>query len=421
MIYANGSRNTAAGEAVSVLRERPTAVDLFAGIGGLSLGLEQAGFHVAAAFELDDMTGRYAQYNLPATKVYRGQGFGDVQRLVEKGAIPPQWPISGEIALVAGGPPCQGMSLAGRRLKTDPLNQLLVTFADAVSLFRPFAFLLENVPGMLLGDVPSFGRAMKQLEHGYEIAAPAILAAQDFGVPQIRERAFVVGFRKDLRIAPSLPAPLEWRSGEGAVPTVHAAISDLPSGGDGDARNLVRYFEEPETRFAKLMRGVDRDWEDLSIPVQWNSAFCANVAVTKHGPAVLKRFSSLRYGDTDAISGLRRLDPQGLSATIRAGTTKDRGSRSAPRPIHPYHDRVLTTRECARLQTFPDRFLFHPTRWHGNRQVGNAVPPLLARHLGRTILDGLGVLVDPIETPALTPDTSMVSNDGWDDGVFAFE
>ncbi len=123
------------------------------------------------------------------------------------------------------------------------------------------------------------------------------------------------------------------------------------------------------------------------------------------------RLRRLEYGIADEVSGLRRLDPAEPSTTIRAGTAADRGSRSAPRPVHPTQSRVLTTRECARIQSFPDWFVFHPVKWHGNRQVGNAVPPLLARAIGKHILRLLDESPSRIDAPAVMRDDTLIAAD----------
>ena len=123
------------------------------------------------------------------------------------------------------------------------------------------------------------------------------------------------------------------------------------------------------------------------------------------------RLRRLGFGETDPRSALRRLDPEQPGTTIRAGTTRDRGARSAPRPVHPHQARVLTTRECARLQSFPDWYMFHPVKWHGNRQVGNAVPPMLGRAVGAHILSLLGESIDPVIAPPICRDENLVRDD----------
>lgn len=176
---------------------------------------------------------------------------------------------------------------------------------------------------------------------------------------------------------------------------------------DGDR---VPYCEPPASTYARVMRGHETDSDDHSYCVAWKPSLCTNLRRTRHGPALKKRFAALAFGQTDKKSGIRRLHPHRPSATIRAGTTRDRGSWSAP-PLHPYQHRVLTTRECARLQSFPGWFLFHPVKWQGNRQVGNAVPPLLARAIGGHVLRTLGISILTESAPIVERNDSLVAQD----------
>src|SRR5882762_7590194 len=137
----SGTSTNSLSEARGLLSKRPTAVELFTGVGGLSLGLEQAGFSIPVAVEIEEITGRYAQYNFPATQVLYGPDRGDVKNFGKKAlhSIAPE--VVQEVALVAGGPPCQGFSLAGKKNGDDPLNLLVLEFARVVSELQPLAFL----------------------------------------------------------------------------------------------------------------------------------------------------------------------------------------------------------------------------------------------------------------------------------------
>ena len=406
----------------SEMTTRPQAVELFAGVGGTGLGLEQAGFDVVAAFELEEITGRYAAYNLPATTVYYGEEHGDVRRLKgsEYGRL--GLPSGDDLMLVAGGPPCQGFSIAGKKNAQDPLNDLVLEFARVVLDLGPVAFLMENVPG-IMSRSDHLDECIARMSKHYRIAGPGVLCAADFGVPQVRNRVFVLGYRDDLPIDPSLPPPTHTWTKDSAqrtlgldahTPTVWEAIHDLPHVDDypelidGDR---VPYCQPPASEYARVMRGHEPDPDDHSYRVAWQSSLCTNLRRTRHGPALKERFAALAFEQADKKSGIRRLHPHRLSTTIRAGTTRDRGSWSAPRPLHPFQHRVLTTRECARLQSFPDWFLFHPVKWHGNRQVGNAVPPLLARAIGRHILGSLGITIPAGSGPLVPRNDSLVALD----------
>lgn len=377
----------------------PIAIDLFSGVGGLSHGLAQAGFDVAIKIEIEDIAGRYAQYNAPSSHVLHGETRGDVRRFGKE--TPNELGLRiGELALIAGGPPCQGFSLAGRQRVDDPLNDLVLEFARVVDEFRPMAMLMENVPGITTAGSEKLRQAISRLEKNYRIIGPTKLNAWDFGVPQTRQRVFLVGIRRDLKIDPSLPQPTHAWSPNGqmslmpATPTCWESISDLPEVSKYPflaSIDRVEYDSEPTNEFQRIMRGYERDPLDFSAEMIWDRHICTNLRTTQHGDNLTKRLEALEPGQADKISGIRRLEADGLSTTIRAGTTKERGSWSAPRPMHPFSPRVVTTRECARIQTFPDWFVFHPAKWHGNRMVGNAVPPLLARAIGDHLIKLLGI------------------------------
>lgn len=400
---------------------RPISIDLFSGVGGLSLGLEQAGFDVGIKVEIEEIAGTYAQYNSPNSTVLFGDKDGDVHNFGgEHPKIIELTANEQEIALVAGGPPCQGFSMAGKKIAADPLNGLVVEFARVVTEIKPLAFLMENVPGITVGVSGMLQSALNLLSTDYNIVGPATLSAWHFGVPQTRQRVFIVGYRKDVGVAPSLPNPTHHfeSSDQGALflkPTPNAwdALSDIPNVDDyvellsGDR---VKYETEPATDFQREMRGVLRQNDDFSYPVDWEGSICTNLRRTQHGESLLSRLEVLGFGKSDKVSGIRRIDPNDLCTTIRAGTTKARGSWSAPRPLHPYQHRVLSTRECARIQTFPDWWEFHPAKWHGNRMVGNAVPPQLGKAVGSKILQDLGIEPQQVTGPDVVRDFNLISH-----------
>lgn len=404
------------------LQRRPVAIDLFAGVGGLSLGLELAGFSIASHVEIDETAARYAEYNFPLTTTLGGDVRGDVRKITGKDLLS-DVPKNTPIALIAGGPPCQGFSLAGKKDRSDPLNDLVLEMARIILEIRPLAFLIENVPGIKAGEVWQLDEALAQLARNYNVSEPETLFAPAFGVPQSRRRVFVLGIRKDLRIHPQHPSASHLFPGERrtlfspakTTPTVRDALSDLPSVDqfshliNGDE---VAYDKRPHTEFQRTMRVQARLARMRGYEVAWDEALCTNCRRTQHGEDLLNRLSALAYGAADASSGIRRLEPDGLATTIRAGTTSERGSWSAPRPCHYDEPRVLTTRECARLQTFPDWFRFHPVKWHGNRQVGNAVPVFLAEAVGRAVLTQLGIgVTPPSEVPKLHRDETLILSD----------
>lgn len=396
----------------------PIAIDLFCGVGGLSLGLSQSGFDVALKIEIEEISGRYAQYNSPESKVLYGGAKGDV-RYFGRETIKSLSLRKDEVALITGGPPCQGFSLAGKQNVNDPLNELVLEFARVVNEIKPFAFLMENVPGITTAGSEKLRHAIRTLDKTFNICEPTKLNAWDFGVPQTRQRVFLLGIRKDFGTTPSMPAPTHlWvekysRALVPMTPNSWDAISDLPDVDDYDflvSADRVPYDKQPFNDFQRAMRGIKGNFLNLVPPYKWDHSICTNCRLTQHGPDLLKRLAKLAHGQSDKTSGIRRINPMSLCSTIRAGTTKDRGSWSAPRPLHPFFDRVLTTRECARIQTFPDWFTFHPSKWHGNRMVGNAVPPLLASAIGSHILKLLGIDAKPTRS-TLKRDDGLIRND----------
>jgi DNA (cytosine-5)-methyltransferase 1 len=392
---------------------RPVAVDLFAGAGGLSLGLEQAGFDVAAAVEYDPVHAAVHEFNFPLTEVLcrnvarldSAELFDAVRAGRRRHVLGGRW--DGEIDLVAGGPPCQGFSLIGKRLVDDPRNQLVFHFVRIVKELRPRYFLMENVPGMKVGGHSGIlDRLINEIEEdGYRVVQPVeILNAVNFGVPQLRRRIFVIGARDDQPL-PRYPAEAgsAVRSVDGSLtsPTVWDAIGDLPDLDkfealwDTDEVELsAREYERAITQsseYARALRGLHREPGDLSRPRVWNQRVLTSSMRTRHTQLSISRFSATHPGEVEPVSRFLRLHPAGLCNTLRAGTGSERGAYTSPRPIHPKRPRVISVREAARLHSFPDWFRLHRTKWHGFRQIGNAVAPRVGRAAGAAIADALRV------------------------------
>src|SRR5690606_38466862 len=146
------------------------------------------------------------------------------------------------------------------------------------------------------------------------------------------------------------------------------------------------------SKYAAMLSGVIEDFRDWSHPRLRNAQGMTSSARTIHKETSVRRFASTTPGTTEPVSRFLRLHPDEVCNTLRAGTASDRGAHTSPRPIHPWHDRVLTVREAARLHSYPDWFRFHVTKWHGFRQIGNSVPPLLARAVGSSLLEADGVV-----------------------------
>lgn len=364
---------------------RPIAIDLFAGAGGLSLGLEQAGFDVAAAVEIDPIHCAVHHYNFPySTTICASVTDIDGAEIRRRAKIGEK-----EIGVVAGGAPCQGFSLIGKRALDDPRNELVHHFVRLVLELQPQYFIFENVRGLTVGKHKQFLEEVIEAfqESGYQVLLPyRVLNAADYGVPQDRRRLFLVGARPDMPL-PRYPEPKQ-------RVTVWEAIGDLPDAEDFDeliySDTVHASYGEP-SEYAKQLRALAVGADDFSYLRRFNRDLLTSSMRTRHTELSKSRFEATQPGDTEPISRFRKLDPEGLSNTLRAGTGSDRGAFTSPRPIHPNKPRVITVREAARLHSYPDWFRFHVTKWHGFRQIGNSVPPLLARAVGQGIIEAMAV------------------------------
>lgn len=365
---------------------RPIGIDLFAGAGGLSLGFEKAGFDIAAAIEIDPIHCSVHEFNFPYCKtICRSISELNGEQIRTLSGIG-----SEEITVVFGGAPCQGFSLIGKRALDDPRNGLVHHFVRLVLELNPTYFLFENVKGLTIGRHRQFLEEIIDSFHesGYEILLPyRVLNAVDFGVPQDRKRLFLVGAKKGNRI-PSYPQP------EKNSVTVWDAIGDLPDADDFKElleRDWVRTKFSSRSSYARKLRYIDNVSDDFSYRREFDKSIMTSSLRTVHTPLSRKRFSETSFGKTEPISRFLKLDPEGICNTLRAGTASDRGAFTSPRPVHPYSPRCITNREAARLHSYPDWFRFHVTKWHGFRQIGNSVPPLLAQAIAAEIVKAAGV------------------------------
>ncbi|HUW25498.1 MAG TPA: DNA cytosine methyltransferase [Gallionella sp.] len=367
-------------------KRRPIGIDLFAGAGGLSLGFEQAGFDIAAAVEIDPIHCATHEYNFPNAKVVCASVVnvtGDEIR--HKAGLG-----NADIDVVFGGAPCQGFSLMGKRALDDPRNQLVFHYVRLVSELQPKYFVFENVKGLTLGKHVEFlGELIAALDRvGYDVLSPyRVLNAAHFGVPQDRQRLFVIGAQRGLNL-PNYPKPLERQT------TVWEAIGDLPDADRFATLNVaddVRVEWETEASYARRLRGLESDPTDFGYGREFDPDVLTSSLRTKHTELSMQRFMVTEHGKIEPISHFRKLPPDGLCNTLRAGTDSARGAFTSPRPIHPFLPRVITVREAARLHSYPDWFRFHSTKWHGFRQIGNSVPPLLGRAVASEIIKALGI------------------------------
>jgi DNA (cytosine-5)-methyltransferase 1 len=411
---------------------RPVAIDLFSGAGGLSLGFEQAGFDILAAVEYDPIHAAVHSFNFPLTEVVCAD-VATVDGTQLKAAARRGWSLhhggtrwDGELDAIIGGPPCQGFSVGGKRAFDDARNQLVFNFARLVGELQPRYFVMENVPGMpslpvaaKKGAPPLMNLLLEEFnQYGYHVLKHKVLNATAWGVPQERRRLILLGTRRGeappaypREETQALPKRVESngrtpRSSGGDVsppfcPTVWEAIGDLP---DLDGFDTLRFSDEVQLRarqltkmhramsgYARTLHGLDHDRRDLSRPRLWDPQVLTSSCRTDHADDVVARFDKTTAGHPERVSRLFRLDRHGVSCTLRAGTHYERGSFNAPRPIHPVLPRVISVREAARLHSLPDWFRLHWTKWHGFRQVGNALPPRLGRAIGAELVRALAI------------------------------
>lgn len=422
------TRATRGLEGLPEMRQRPVAVDLFCGAGGMSLGFEQAGFDVVAAVEHDRTHAAVHRFNFPRCEVIEADA-ADItpERMVaavRAGRARHGQEDGGQVDVVFGGPPCQGFSVGGLLDPNDPRNRLIEQYVRLVVALQPRAFVLENVPAMASRALPGETDSVpdwlaNRMEHaGYSLGAPMILNASRFGVPQDRRRLLIVGTRNPdtpppgpvPRVAPrpkrpgQRPSSGEWGHADTdprlpAGVTVADALSGLPDLDDFEELLLResavipnadrRALREQASTYARILSWGRMDDDDCSWPRRRSPSRLTASLRTVHSDAVVERFRATLPGDREPISRFVRLHDQGIAPTLRAGSTPDRGSFSAPRPIHPMLPRVISVREAARLQGFPDWFRFSAAKWHGFRQVGNSVCPPVARAVADTIVQAL--------------------------------
>ncbi|WP_319419751.1 DNA cytosine methyltransferase [Pleurocapsa sp. FMAR1] len=481
--------------------QRPIAVDLFAGAGGMTLGFEQAGFDVLAAVELDPIHASVHEYNFPFwTTICKSVTEITGREIRELSTIGDR-----DIDVVFGGPPCQGFSMMGKRNFDDDRNSLVSHFLRLVLDLNPKFFVMENVRGITIGKHQKILQTIIEefKSYGYQVTENyQVLNAAHYGVPQNRRRLFLLGCRQGFTL-PNYPQPLTQpliqkaldsslkakakRGGLGGhpaglgtaqsvagtqskalpdmrltplcsaddgadalystrsvvqpslqekyrglppTPTVQDAIGDLPEANNYPELELrdwvIADYGQPSEYASKLrnLTLVDDDYayqreealrgesplsylRQSASPIRQRSCRDAPASPwlskkreckpelltcsrrTKHTNQTIARFAATIPGTSDRISHFHRLDLNGLCTTLRAGTASNHGAFTSPRPIHPLTPRCITVREAARLHSYPDWFMLHATKWHGFRQIGNSVPPLLAKAVAQEIIKAM--------------------------------
>ena len=383
-----------------------TMIDLFAGAGGLSEGLREAGF---GALYANEITPRYAEtyrINHPGTVVESA----DI-RQVDANAVRKELGLAaGELDLLAGGPPCQGFSInAPARSSSDRRNHLFREFLRFAEEFEPRGVMIENVPGLVSFQNGDTLRAILQAltELGYH-ADVQILYAPHFGVPQTRWRTIILGFRDYDEPLVAFPEPLALApvrvnftsrfAGRNIVrlpeqgqelprfTSVKEAICDLPRLANGETGAEVKdYATSPQNAFQRLVRmgtpGVlNHEAARLAAINIKRLSFIPPGGNWTDIPDDLLPTGMKRARKSDHTKRYGRVDPNGLASTILTKCDPHWGAY-----FHYDQDRAFTVREAARLQSFPDSFQFTGSRVEQYEQVGNAVPPFLAAAVGRSI------------------------------------
>ncbi len=348
------------------MKDKLNAIDLFCGCGGLSYGFEKAGYHILLGIDNDARALETFELNHHGSKSI----CGDITEVTYEDDIKPL--IGGEVIdVIIGGPPCQGMSLSGPRKFDDPRNKLYLTYIRLVEEIKPEAFVIENVPGLvgLFGGQIKDNILQRFKDMGYDIQYK-ILCAADYGVPQNRRRVVFVGIKNGHFIYPETT---------GEKISCSMALSDLPALENELGNEDMPYLTEPQNDYQKLMRK--------------KSSRVKNHIAAAHSDKVKKIISLVPDGGNYKDLPEEYVHSRNFHvawtrfASDKPAPTIDTGHRHH---FHYQYNRVPTVRECARLQSFPDDFVFLGNKTQQFRQVGNAVPPLMAQCIAEQLKKLLG-------------------------------
>jgi DNA (cytosine-5)-methyltransferase 1 len=345
-----------------------TAIDIFSGVGGMSIGAIMAGIDVKLAIDSDEMVAKTYAFNHPNTKVIQS----DIKSILDSDFV-----HSTPIDVLFGGPPCQGFSRSN--LKTRNLentnNWLFKEFIRLATLWRPRWIVIENVRGLLETSKGHFLKeilkSLKNIDYKVEYK---ILNAVDFGVPQNRERLFIIGHPNHIKFhfPPTIHKTI----------TVRDALLDLPQLPNGNKIDIMEYRELPSSEYAEFLRN--------------GMVKSSNHGVSRNEKKVIERYGHIPQGGnwkniplelmenykdiSRCHTGIyHRINPDKPSVVI--------GNYRKNMIVHPVQHRGLSVREAARLQSFPDSFVFKGTLVSQQQQVGNAVPPLLSKAIFESILN----------------------------------
>ena len=371
----------------------PVAIDVFCGAGGLSEGLRQAGFRPVVGVDFDKHAAATYRRNHPDVPVLEE----DVQYVAGQQLVA----LAGtaDIDLVAAGPSCQGFSTHGKRMEDDPRNFLFKHFVRLVHELQPKMFLMENVTGMLTYSKGEFRRQIEGAfaRIGYRSAFAQVHAA-DYGVPQMRHRVLFIGTRLEA-VNLAFPEPTHGKDRQGLMPyvTTQEAIGDLPLMGDDYHAERRYYVSTPQNAYQVYCRseGPNEVTMHVGRPLSPQAQLLASYIEQGQGlravpvealPARFKRMRTISTGALrrDCTTLYYRLTPDRPSYTI---TCNYKNVASGPF-LHPWEDRAISHREAARFMSFPDRYEFVGSSFA--RQIGNGVPPLLAKAMGKELVKMLG-------------------------------
>lgn len=336
-------------------------IDLFCGAGGLSYGFELAGFNVLLGIDNDNKALEVFEKNHKGARSICGDiteiTYDDIKQVIG----------NKKIDVIIGGPPCQGMSLSGPRQFDDPRNKLYLSYIRLVEEIKPRAFVIENVPGLVSlfkGQIKE-NIIQKFTDMGYKVKFQ-ILCAADYGVPQNRKRVIFVGTKDNVEF--EYPQKIKEKI------TCEMALSDLPPLEDELGEEVAEYSSVPQNAYQELMRS--------------NSSKVYNHIAAAHSDKVKKIIGMVPDGCNYKSLPEEYRDSRNFHvawtrfASDKPAPTIDTGHRHH---FHYKYNRVPTVRECARLQSFPDDFIFLGNKTQQFRQVGNAVPPLMARAIAERI------------------------------------
>lgn len=342
-------------------------LDLFCGCGGLSKGFIESGYNVIAGIDYDEKALQTFKYNHPESRIYcEDLGAVDVKKFISKN-------ITESVDVIVGGPPCQGFSISGKRDIDDPRNGYYRSYFQFVNKLKPKVFVMENVPNLIsMGEGKIRNQIIELFESiGYTVKYKVLLASE-FGVPQNRRRVFFIGTRGKVN---NFEFPVGLFGKEKPLVTTSDAISDLTEDGIEDG---AKYKRKAKTVYQEMMRK--------------KSDGLYNHQITAHSEQTKEIISLVPDGGNykdlpESLRGTRKVNIAWTRySSKKPSFTIDTGHRHH---FHYKYNRVPTVRESARLQSFPDDFIFLSSKTHQYKQVGNAVPPILAEKIADAIKEQL--------------------------------